>query len=115
LIWLRKHDGVIFRNSMPGMRRFPSFEWCPRNFLLITSHFFVRFTCNPEQCPVRSSSVSIVTELRAGRPGFDSRHEQELFSLRHRVQTQSGAHPVSYQMGTGYKVAGTWTLPLTSI
>jgi hypothetical protein len=48
----------------------------------------------------RGSSVSIVTRLRPGLPGFDSRQEQGLFS-RHRVQTVSGAHPTSYPMCTG--------------
>jgi len=46
-------------------------------------------------------AVSMVTRLGAGRPGFDSRQRQEFFFLRHRVQTCSGAHPVSYPMGTG--------------
>jgi hypothetical protein len=27
--------------------------------------------------------------------------EARIFSLRHRVQSDSGAHPVSYPMGTG--------------
>jgi len=29
-------------------------------------------------------------------------------------QTGSGAHPASYWMGTGSKVAGAWSWPLTS-
>jgi hypothetical protein len=42
------------------------------------------------------------------------------FSLRHRVQTGSGAHQVSYPVGTGGsfpggKAAGAWSWPLTSI
>jgi hypothetical protein len=42
------------------------------------------------------------------------------FSLHHRVQPGSGAHPVSYPMGTrgsfpGSKAAGAWSWPLTSI
>jgi hypothetical protein len=42
------------------------------------------------------------------------------FSLRHRVQTGSGAHPASYPMGTGGSfhggiAAGAWSWPLTSI
>jgi len=36
-----------------------------------------------------------------------------IFSLRHRVQTGSGAHPASYSVGTGRllprsKVVGAW-------
>jgi hypothetical protein len=38
------------------------------------------------------SSVSIVTSLRADRPGLDCRQRQVFFSLRHRVQSDSGAH-----------------------
>jgi hypothetical protein len=42
------------------------------------------------------------------------------FSLHHRVQNGSGAHPASYPMGTkgsfpGGKVAGAWSWPLTPI
>jgi hypothetical protein len=41
-------------------------------------------------------------------------------SLHHRIQNGSGAHPVSYLMGTrgsfpGGKAAGAWSWPLTSI
>jgi hypothetical protein len=42
------------------------------------------------------------------------------FSLHHRVQTCSGAHPASYPMGTrgffsGSKATGAWSWPLSSI
>jgi hypothetical protein len=42
------------------------------------------------------------------------------FSLRHRVQTSSGAHPASHPVGTrasfpGSKADGAWSWPLTSI
>jgi len=42
------------------------------------------------------------------------------FSLRHRVQTGSGAHPASCPTGTrrsfpGRKAAGAWSWPLTSV
>jgi hypothetical protein len=42
------------------------------------------------------------------------------FSLHHRVQNGSGAHPAFYPMGTrgsfpGDKAAGAWSWPLTSI
>jgi hypothetical protein len=42
-----------------------------------------------------------VTRLRAGRPGFDSRKEQGLFSLTYRTHTGSGAQPAFYTLGTG--------------
>jgi hypothetical protein len=46
------------------------------------------------------SSASIVTKLRAGRSVFDSWQKQGFFSLRHCVQTSSGAHPASSPIGT---------------
>jgi hypothetical protein len=45
------------------------------------------------------SSVNIVTRLRAGRSGLDSR--KGLGNLCHRFHTCSVAHTVSYPMGTG--------------
>jgi hypothetical protein len=58
---------------------------------------------------------NIVTRLRAGQPGFDSRKGLEFF-LRHRVQTGSRVHPASYPMGTrgsftGVKATGAWSWP----
>jgi len=46
--------------------------------------------------------------------------EEENFSLWHHNQTNSGAHPTSYSMGTGDsfaggKAAGTWSWPFTYI
>jgi len=66
-------------------------------------------------CTLWSSSVNIVTRLKAGRPGLDSLQGLGFFSVRHRVQTGSGAHPTSYPMGNGGKEAGAWSWPLTSI
>jgi hypothetical protein len=41
----------------------------------------------------RGSSISIVTRLRAGRPGsFPGRTNNRILSLRHSVQTGSRAH-----------------------
>jgi hypothetical protein len=69
----------------------------------------------------RCSSVSNVTSLRVERMQFGSQQRQgrDLFYLRHRVRTGSGAHPVSYPMGNGSsftagKAVGTWSWPLTS-
>jgi hypothetical protein len=64
------------------------------------------------------SSVSIVTDLRTGRPEFDSRQGQEYYSVYHRVHFGSGTHPASYEMDTrdsGDKMAGAWSRPLISI
>jgi hypothetical protein len=41
--------------------------------------------------------------------------EAGILSLRHRVETGSGAHPASYSMGTRGKAVGAWSWPLTSI
>jgi hypothetical protein len=43
-----------------------------------------------------NSEITVI-RLRAGRPGFDFRQKQRYFSLRHRVQTGSGAQPASYR------------------
>jgi hypothetical protein len=51
------------------------------------------------------SSVSIVTRIRAGRPGFDSR--QGMFFCLPPRPAGYGAHPVSYPVGTGDKAVGT--------
>jgi hypothetical protein len=60
-------------------------------------------------------------------PGLDNRCSRVRFpagsgnfSLHHRIQNTSGAHPASYPMGTrgsfcGSKAAGAWSWPLTSI
>jgi hypothetical protein len=55
----------------------------------------------------RGSSVSIISRLRAKRPGFDSRLRN--FFTSHRVQTGSGVHPALHngyrrQIGWGAKV-----------
>jgi hypothetical protein len=59
----------------------------------------------------RNASVGIVTKLRPGPQGFDSRQRQENFSLSYRVQTGSGAQPASYPIETeGYspRLNRTW-------
>jgi hypothetical protein len=66
------------------------------------------------------SSANIVTRLQTGRPEFDSRQELGFFSPRHRIQTGSGTHLVSYSVSTEDpfhegKAAGAWSWPLISI
>jgi hypothetical protein len=48
----------------------------------------------------RNSSVSVVTRLRVGRPGYES-EQGEGFFFRHRLQTDSAARPTSYQVVIG--------------
>jgi hypothetical protein len=58
-----------------------------------------------------------VMKIVAGRPGFESRQEQD-FSLLHSVQTGSGACPASYQMGTRDDFLGGqewWTYTFTPL
>jgi len=54
---------------------------------------------------LRIHCITFVSRLRVGHSGFDSRQRQwwHLFSPRHRVQTGSGAHPVSCIISTGIK------------
>jgi hypothetical protein len=70
----------------------------------------------------RDSSVGIALGYGLDDRGSTVRFpaEAENFSLHHRVQNGSGAHPASYPMGTGGslpggKAAGAWSWPLTSI
>jgi len=44
-----------------------------------------------------------VTRLITGRSDFDTRHGQGFFSLQHRVQIGSDAHPASYLILTGWR------------
>jgi hypothetical protein len=82
------------------------------HYLNITSYYVIEYSnrkANKKIIEVnqlmrnRGMSVSKMTELRAGRPGFDSREEQvrNFLSLRHLVQIASGAHLPSYPMDTG--------------
>jgi hypothetical protein len=50
----------------------------------------------------------IVSRVRAGKLGFDSRQRRGFCSLRHRcVHTSSGARPASYPTGAGgYSLEG---------
>jgi hypothetical protein len=70
----------------------------------------------------RDSSVGIALSYRLDDRGPRVRFPAEggNFSLHHRVQNGSEAHPASYPMGTrgsfpGSKTAGAWSWPLTSI
>jgi hypothetical protein len=70
----------------------------------------------------RDSSVGIVTGYGLDDQMIGIRFPARAgsFSLRHRIQTGSGAHPASYPVGTGGsfpgdKAAGAWSWPLTSI
>jgi hypothetical protein len=71
---------------------------------------------------MRDSSVGIALGYGLDDRGSRVRLPAEAgnFSLHHRVQASSGAHPTSYPMGTrvsfpGGKATGAWSLPLTSI
>jgi hypothetical protein len=70
----------------------------------------------------RDSSVGIARDYELDDRGSRVRFPAGVgnFSLHHRVQNCSGAHPASYPMGTrgcfpGGKAAGTWSWSLTSI
>jgi hypothetical protein len=87
----------------------------PTEFLTKIVYTFLISKC-------RDSSVGIAMgyglEVRGSRVRFPV--EAENFSLRHRVQNGSGAHPPSYPISTGGsfpggKAAVAWSWPLTSI
>jgi hypothetical protein len=49
----------------------------------------------PSSTEVKRKKSRYSDGLRAGRPGFDRRYGQEIFSLLHSVHTESVAHPAS--------------------
>jgi hypothetical protein len=84
----------------------------------------MRYTCPAHVIPFNLSTLIISGEeyklkswcclcvqwysagLRAGWSGFRALTGAMNFSLRHRVQTCSGAHQASYPMGTGASFSG---------
>jgi hypothetical protein len=51
-------------------------------------------------CCIQAFGVHWATDWTIGVLGFDSWSETENFSLHHRVQNGSVAHPASYPMGS---------------
>jgi hypothetical protein len=77
---------------------------------------------SPMQNKSRDNSVGIALDYGLEDRGSRVRFPVVAgnFSLHHRVQKDSEAHPASYSMGTGGsfsggKAAGAWSWPLTSI
>jgi len=73
------------------------------------------FLSQPSQIIIHNYYSIFVQSSRARFPAGAGN-----FSIHHRLHTGSGAHPASYQMGTGGffpggKAAGSWRWPLTSI
>jgi len=60
-------------------------------FFAVIYDFYFGCICGP------GSSVGIATELRPAQSGFKSRWGRDFPS----VQTDPGAHPASFKMGTG--------------
>jgi hypothetical protein len=82
-------------------------NWIPRPFM--RRHAFPR-----------SHQAMLNEKWHQQTEDSDIRNFSKYFSLHHRVQNSSGAHPASYPMGTRSsflrdKVAETWSWPLTSI
>jgi hypothetical protein len=82
----------------------------------------ILITCSTHLIESRDSSVSIALGYRLDDRGSRVRFPAEAgnFSLHHRVQNGSGAHPASYPMGTRSsfpwgKAAEAWSWPLISI
>jgi hypothetical protein len=68
----------------------------------------------------RIGSVGIATDYGLDDRMIGVRIPAGNYSLRHRVQPGTGAHPASYKIGAGGsypggKAAGAWSWPLTSI
>jgi hypothetical protein len=125
------HDYLRGRNmqiSVPGNevpRSWRSLRWIQNQSWESVSEFLIYFF--PLKIAVgrirsRDSSVGIALgyglDDRGSRVRFPARTGN--FSLHHRVQNSSGAHPASYLMDTrvsfpGGKAAEAWSWPLTSI
>jgi hypothetical protein len=87
--------------------------WFMQRNMHVTAH---SFACLQERGAWVAQCYS--AELRAGWKGVRVPARAENFSLHHRVQTGSEAHPACYPMGTrgsfpGGKAAGAWSWPLT--
>jgi len=70
--------------------------------------------------PLAEAVVSIVTAIRTGRPGFESRKELRIILLTTAFRAIHGAHPVSctIEMGGSFPrvwASGAWSWPLISI
>jgi len=68
----------------------------------------IRYRVVSQLATSQESPISILTRQRAGRTGFISRQGHEFLSLRHCVQTESGAQPAS----SGCRAA--WDMKLTT-
>jgi hypothetical protein len=65
-------------------------------------------TASPRRRPGFEIYFSLIIGLRTGRSGSYGRFPAGVgnFSLHHRVQNGSGAHPASYPMGSGGSFPG---------
>jgi hypothetical protein len=115
-------DGCDFKTLISD-RKFVSWRPDPDHFAKETTSFTVlKYLSICDRGRSRDSSVGIVLGYGLDDGGSRVRFPAGAgdFSLHHRVQNGSGAHPASYPMGTrgsfpGGKAAGAWSWPLTSI
>jgi hypothetical protein len=122
---------ILARCPDIGSPRLPAFTHIPggqqfhyqQNKLLfeLNSETSLKYFCPLTIQSIRDSSVGIALSYELNDRGSRVRFPAVAgnFSLYHRVQTGSWAHPASYPMGTrgyfsGGKVAGAWSWPLTS-
>jgi hypothetical protein len=94
-------------------------SFAPQKFAQLPCLYYWRYEINMKS---RDSSVGIALGYELDDRGSRVRFPVGggNFSLHHRVQIGSGAHPASYPMGTrgsfpGSKAAVAWSWPLTSI
>jgi hypothetical protein len=89
----------VFKNKISCSSIFYSVSVCTPT-RIIRNYCTFMANHNFKISPSANSSVSTVSWLRTGRPGFDPWQRHSIF-LSLCVQTGSGAHPVSCTMGTG--------------
>jgi hypothetical protein len=91
---------VIFARGAPGTTRKQHIVCLCVYPLLVRTCRFKTFILLPKrEAGSRGSLVSMVTELRAVRPGFDSR--QGFFFLASTSRPALGDYPACYEMETG--------------
>jgi hypothetical protein len=86
--------------AIPPLPQYDFMVWCPvkaQGQLYLYLYLYL----NMNRCRDSSEILRYELDDRGSIPGRGWE-----FSLHHRVHTGFGAHPTSYQMGTGYSFSG---------
>jgi hypothetical protein len=92
-----EREGALPCSQEPATGPYPEPDEYSTHFLLTLKYIPV---CT------RGTEVAQSVKCLSYRVSIPSRGNDWIFSLRHRVQTGSRAHPASYRMGTGSSYTG---------